>query len=241
MSFDALTNRGEYLSAHYLAEVLPTTLKTGLLKRWTEEEKAGRRTPRVGLRGLRRDYFDAKTELADAELFENDRLRKFHQEVLRALGFLTDASGAQQHTLTVERAGREYEISVAHAELGTGHGILAVDCGWAVDADAAQDPDDAGRLLDEVPLDAKETITSGPKLAVPCGAKAATSRSAWTPPSAATTTRNSTSSRRCSAPTRCAHPPREAPNRWPIWSPARVNTPWACPATYARDCGCRSS
>jgi len=165
MSFDALTNRGEYLSAHYLAEVLPTTLKTGLLKRWTEEEKAGRRTPRVGLRGLRRDYFDAKTELADAELFENDRLRKFHQEVLRALGFLTDASGAQQHTLTVERAGREYEISVAHAELGTGHGILAVDCGWAVDADAAQDPDDAGRLLDEVPLDANETITSGPKLA----------------------------------------------------------------------------
>src|SRR2546423_5881095 len=163
MSFDALTNRGEYLSAHYLAEVLPTTLKTGLLKRWTEEEKGGRRTPRAGLRGLRRDYFDAKTELAESDLFDADRLRKFHQEVLRALGFLDDTSGPQPHTLTVERAGKEYEITVAHAELTPGHGIVAVDCGWAVDTDAAQDPADAGRLLDEVSLDGTETISSGPK------------------------------------------------------------------------------
>src|SRR5437764_5915708 len=131
MSFDALTNRGEYLSAHYLAEVLPTALKTGLLKRWTEEEKGGRRTPRTGLRGLRRDYFDAKTELADTDLFDADRLRKFHQEALRALAFLDDTSGAQPHTLTVERAGREYEITVAPPELTPGHDTVAIACGWA--------------------------------------------------------------------------------------------------------------
>ena len=64
MSFESLTNRGEYLSAHYLAEILPTTLKGGLVKQWAEREKAGESTPRSGLRGLRRGYFDAKTELS---------------------------------------------------------------------------------------------------------------------------------------------------------------------------------
>nr|MDT0663342.1 class I SAM-dependent DNA methyltransferase [Micromonospora sp. DSM 115978] len=161
MSFESLTNRGEYLSAHYLAEVLPTTLKGGLLKRWAEEEKAGRLTPRAGLRGMRRDYFDARAELAaDADLFDPERLRKLHDEVLRRLGF----EPAPQ-TITVERAGQEHQIRVAHAEVGTGHGIVALDCGWAVDTDAAQDPDGAGKLLDPPTLATGETITAGQKLA----------------------------------------------------------------------------
>jgi hypothetical protein len=33
MSFDSLTNRGEYLSAHYLAEILPTAIKGTLVKK----------------------------------------------------------------------------------------------------------------------------------------------------------------------------------------------------------------
>ncbi|MDG4830460.1 class I SAM-dependent DNA methyltransferase [Solwaraspora sp. WMMD1047] len=161
MSFESLTNRGEYLSAHYLAEVLPTTLKGGLLKRWAEEEKAGRLTPRAGLRGMRRDYFDARAELAaDPDLFDPERLRKLHDEILRRLGF----EPAPQ-TITVERAGQEHEIRVAHAEVGTGHGIVALDCGWAVDTDAAQDPDGAGKLLDPPTLATGETITAGQKLA----------------------------------------------------------------------------
>lgn len=160
MSFESLTNRGEYLSAHYLAEILPTTLKGGLLKQWAEDEKADRVTPRAGLRRMRRQYFDAKTELADADFFDPERLRKQHQDVLRSLGF-----DPQPQTITVERNGQEYEVSVAHAELTTAHGIVALDCGWAVDTEAAQDPDDAGRLLDPLTLSSTETIETGAKLA----------------------------------------------------------------------------
>ncbi|MDG4839852.1 class I SAM-dependent DNA methyltransferase [Micromonospora sp. WMMD967] len=160
MSFESLTNRGEYLSAHYLAEILPTTLKGGLLKQWTEDEKSGRVTPRAGLRGMRRTYFDAKTELTDVDFFDPERLRKQHQDVLRALGF-----DPQPQTITVERNAQEYEVHVAHAELTTAHGIVALDCGWAVDTEAAQDPDGAGRLLDPLTLSSTETIETGAKLA----------------------------------------------------------------------------
>ncbi|MET7959365.1 class I SAM-dependent DNA methyltransferase [Micromonospora zamorensis] len=160
MSFESLTNRGEYLSAHYLAEILPTTLKGGLLKQWAEQEKANRVTPRAGLRGMRRQYFDAKTELTDVDFFDPERLRKQHQDVLRALGF-----DPQPQTITVERNGQEHEVHVAHAELTTAHGIVALDCGWAVDTEAAQDPDDAGRLLDPLTLSSTETIETGAKLA----------------------------------------------------------------------------
>ncbi|MEV1288738.1 class I SAM-dependent DNA methyltransferase [Micromonospora sp. NPDC049679] len=160
MSFESLTNRGEYLSAHYLAEILPTTLKGGLLKQWSETEKLGEQTPRTGLRGLRRPYFDAKSELADDEFFDPERVRKLHQELLKALGF-----ESQPQTITVARAGQDHEIRVAHAELGTAHGIVALDCGWAVDTEAAQDPDGAARLLDPVTLPGNETIDTGAKLA----------------------------------------------------------------------------
>ncbi|WP_405108694.1 class I SAM-dependent DNA methyltransferase [Micromonospora sp. NBC_01405] len=159
MSFESLTNRGEYLSAHYLAEILPTALKGGLVKQWAEREKAGQGTPRTGLRGTRRPYFDAKTELADDEFFDPERLRKLHQELLKSLGF-----EPQPQTITVERAGHAHEVCVAHAELGTAHGIVALDCGWAVDTEAAQDPDGAGRLVDPVTLPGNETIATGAKL-----------------------------------------------------------------------------
>ncbi|MEU5942258.1 class I SAM-dependent DNA methyltransferase [Micromonospora sp. NPDC047548] len=161
MSFESLTNRGEYLSAHYLAEILPTTLKSSeLVKRWTAAEKSGEQTPRTKLRGMRRGYFDAKTELTDVDFFDPERLRKQHQDVLRALAF-----EPQPQTITVERSGQEHEIRVAHAELNTAHGVVALDCGWAVDTEAAQDPDDAGRLLDPVTLSGTDTITTGAKLA----------------------------------------------------------------------------
>lgn len=104
-------------------------------------------------------YFDAKTELADDEFFDPERLRKLHQELLKSLGF-----EPQPQTITVERAGHAHEVCVAHAELGTAHGIVALDCGWAVDTEAAQDPDGAGRLVDPVTLPGNETIATGAKL-----------------------------------------------------------------------------
>lgn len=160
MSFESLTNRGEYLSAHYLAEILPTTLKgSDLVKRWTAAEKNGEQTPRTSLRRMRRPFFDAKTELTDADFFDPERLRKHHREVLEALGF-----DPQPQTVTVERTGQEYEVRVAHAELDAAHGIVALDCGWAVDTEAAQDTDGAGRLLDPLTLSSTESIETGAKL-----------------------------------------------------------------------------
>ncbi|WP_433500844.1 class I SAM-dependent DNA methyltransferase [Sphaerimonospora sp. CA-214678] len=172
MSFDSLVNRGDYFSAHYLAEVLPKDLKKkdGLFARWSEAEKAGRRTPRKGLRALAKRYFADRPYFADLDERlrdgeeptpdERDEWRKelgeLHGEVLRALGY--DASPRE---LTVERAGKEHVVEVAYAD----RYLIAIECGWAADVDAALDDDQAGRLLAPVGLDNTEQITSGTKLA----------------------------------------------------------------------------
>ncbi|MEU9759888.1 class I SAM-dependent DNA methyltransferase [Streptomyces sp. NPDC047987] len=202
MTYDSLVNRGDYFSAHYLAEVLPKDLKSGLLQTWKEREEAakpptgkdeaapadGRNTPhedadralpvtpRAGLRALRRDYFRARSFFALPEDAEGttstpdtgddsvtydapawrERIRALNAEVLRALGY-----DAKAGTLTVERAGQSHDITVAHAEKG----LVAVDCGWAAEADAALDPDGPGRLLDPVVLDGSNRLVTGSKLA----------------------------------------------------------------------------
>ncbi|MFF0451085.1 class I SAM-dependent DNA methyltransferase [Streptomyces sp. NPDC004609] len=208
MTYDSLVNRGDYFSAHYLAEVLPKDLKSGLLQTWKEREEAARPpagagegtdaaagepdttrqdvreptgmalpvTPRAGLRALRRDYFRARSSFAlpeDADGIASrrdteddsvtygdpdwrERARRLNADVLRALGY-----DAKPGTLTVERAGRTYEIPVAHAEKG----LVAVDCGWAADPDEALDPDGPGRLLEPVPLDGSQPLATGSKLA----------------------------------------------------------------------------
>lgn len=180
MTFDSLVNRGDYFSAHYLAEVLPKDLKSGLLAQWKqrEEEAAGTDrpegalpvTPRAGLRALRRPYFAARSYFTmdeehaatgdDALTYDapewRDRVRALNAQVLRALGF-----DAKPGTLTVVRADQSYEVTVAHAEKD----IVALDCGWSAEPDDALDPDGAGRLLDELRLDGQHTITTGSKLA----------------------------------------------------------------------------
>ncbi|MFJ9828727.1 class I SAM-dependent DNA methyltransferase [Streptomyces sp. NPDC101160] len=202
MTYDSLVNRGDYFSAHYLAEVLPKDLKTGLLQTWKEREEAAKPpagtgeaapsegpdilreetkqalpvTPRAGLRALRRDYFRARSFFAlpedaegtasvpdagdDALTYDTpawrERVHALNAEVLRALGY-----DAKPGNLTVWRAGQSHEITVAHAEKG----LVAIDCGWAAEADAALDPDGPGRLLDPVVLDGSNSLTTGSKLA----------------------------------------------------------------------------
>ncbi|MDG5804045.1 class I SAM-dependent DNA methyltransferase [Streptomyces ossamyceticus] len=201
MTYDSLVNRGDYFSAHYLAEVLPKDLKSGLLQKWKEREEAAKppvgheggtdeetsaaptpgraelpATPRVGLRALRRDYFRARSSFAlpedeggiitvrDADDDRltyrkpewRERVRALNAEVLRALGY-----DAKPRVLSVERAGRGYEVPVAHAEKG----LVALDCGWAAEPDAALDPRGRGRLLEPVPLDGPDPVETGSKLA----------------------------------------------------------------------------
>ncbi|MFE3861736.1 class I SAM-dependent DNA methyltransferase [Streptomyces goshikiensis] len=202
MTYDSLVNRGDYFSAHYLAEVLPKDLKSGLLQTWKEREEAAKPpadapgdattddldpvrepkgvalpvTPRAGLRSLRRDYFRARAffalpEDADGSASTPDteddsatygspawreRVQALNSDVLRSLGY-----DAKPRALTVERAGQTYEIQVSHAEKG----LIAVDCGWAAEPDAALDPDGPGRLLEPVTLDGSHTLATGSKLA----------------------------------------------------------------------------
>ncbi|MFJ5557373.1 class I SAM-dependent DNA methyltransferase [Streptomyces sp. NPDC093250] len=182
MTFDSLVNRGDYFSAHYLAEVLPKDLKSGLLAEWKQREEddaaAGAErpegalpvTPRAGLRALRRTYFASRSYFTmdeeraatgdDAVTYDapewRDRVRTLNAEVLRALGF-----DAKPGTLTVVRADQSYEVTVAHAEKD----LVALDCGWSAEPDDALDPDGAGRLLEELRLDGQHTVATGSKLA----------------------------------------------------------------------------
>ncbi|MEU2599706.1 class I SAM-dependent DNA methyltransferase [Streptomyces hirsutus] len=180
MTFDSLVNRGDYFSAHYLAEVLPKDLKSGLLAEWKqrEEDAAGAErpegalpvTPRAGLRALRRPFFAARSYFTmdeeqaatgdDAVTYDapewRDQVRALNTEVLHALGF-----DAKPGTLTVVRADQSHEVTVAHAEKD----LVALDCGWSAEPDDALDPDGAGRLLDELRLDGQHTVVTGSKLA----------------------------------------------------------------------------
>ncbi|WP_149263574.1 class I SAM-dependent DNA methyltransferase [Actinomadura sp. K4S16] len=174
MTYDSIVNRGDYFSAHYLAEVLPKDLKKkdGLLARWAEAEKDGEHTPRTGLRALKRDYFKQRPffaerletvreggEIRNAEEWEKN-LHELHGDILRALGFQ-----AEPRVLAVERSDKRYEVAVAHAEPADRPSVVAVECGWAPDVDAALDIAEAGRLLTPVELDHPHMLRTGDKLA----------------------------------------------------------------------------
>ncbi|MFJ6379296.1 class I SAM-dependent DNA methyltransferase [Kitasatospora sp. NPDC092039] len=190
MTYDSLVNRGDYFSAHYLAEVLPKDLKSGLLSVWKEREEAAKAataaddaeqdpdalpvTPRAGLRALRRPYFRSRAGFAGAEAADDgqasadddtttygspawcERVRALNARVLLALGF-----DAKPGTITVERADQAHQVRVAHSEKG----LVALDCGWAAEPDAALDPDGSGRLLEPLVLDGQHSLVTGSKLA----------------------------------------------------------------------------
>ncbi|MCQ9179862.1 hypothetical protein KMT30_12675 [Streptomyces sp. IBSBF 2953] len=174
--FDSFINRGEYLSAYYFAEQLGADLKKGLFATWTlreGDENDPRKTPREQLRALRSVYLaeDVRAYFADtaqrdagddARLHTHNnpewakRLTEWHQTVLRALGY-----NAAPSELTVHRAGREHTLPVAYH----GHGIIALDCGWAADNDTALSADGSGRLLVPLRVSASESYETGADLA----------------------------------------------------------------------------
>ncbi|GAA2274637.1 hypothetical protein GCM10010430_70800 [Kitasatospora cystarginea] len=174
--FDSFSNRGEYFSAHYFAEQLELDLKKGLFTTWgirESDDLDNRVTPRELLRQLRRQYLteDGRTFFADtARLDAEDdllsrtygdpewtkRLTKWHRQLLSALGY-----PAGPTEITVHRSGREHTVPVAYY----GDGIVALDCGWAADNDAALDHNGAAKLLNPLRLSAAEAYESGPELA----------------------------------------------------------------------------
>ncbi|MQS05698.1 hypothetical protein [Streptomyces alkaliphilus] len=174
--FDSFSNRGEYFAAHYFAEQLGSDLKKGLFATWAlreGDEHDPRKTPRELLRSLRGAYLSEDVRGYLAEAAERDagdevrpnthnnpewrkRLAEWHHTVLQALGF-----EATPTEVTVHRAGHNHSLTVAYH----GHGIIALDCGWAADNDAALNTTGPGRLLHPLRVSASETYETGPALA----------------------------------------------------------------------------
>lgn len=194
MTYDSLVNHGDYLSAHYLAEVLPKDLKAkdGLLARWAAAEEEARRdhaaavaeakssgadpatvpprarTPREGLRALHGPYFASRAD------FELDAAALAEPDAPVPADWAKRITGLHLDTL------RALGYTAAHEQTATVHraghdytvqvahaepGLLAVSCGWTAQPDAALDPDSAGRLLHPVALEASGRISDGKALA----------------------------------------------------------------------------
>ncbi|MER5783684.1 DNA methyltransferase [Streptomyces mobaraensis] len=193
MTYDSLVNHGDYLSAHYLAEVLPKDLKAkdGLLTRWAEAEEQARRdhaaavaeakvegrdpaevpararTPREGLRALHGPYFATRADFAR------------EAEALAEPDAPVPADWAKRltelHLATLRALGYAdaHEQTVTVHRAGHDHtvqvlhaepGLLAVACGWTAEPDAALDPDGPGRLLHPVTLEASARLTDAKAL-----------------------------------------------------------------------------
>ncbi|MFE7271751.1 class I SAM-dependent DNA methyltransferase [Streptomyces sp. NPDC057623] len=194
MTYDSLVNHGDYLSAHYLAEVLPKDLKAkdGLLARWAETEERERRahaaavaeaksegrdpatvpprvrTPREGLRALHGPYFASRADFArDAEALAVPDAPVPSDWAKR----LTELHLDTLHALGFAEA-HEQPVTVHRSGhdhpvqvLHTEPGLIAVSCGWTDEPDAALDPDGAGRLLHPVALEASARLTDAKALA----------------------------------------------------------------------------
>ncbi|MER5211563.1 hypothetical protein ABT063_13510 [Streptomyces sp. NPDC002838] len=194
MTYDSLVNHGDYLSAHYLAEVLPKDLKAkdGLLARWAAAEEAERRryqdaveeakrlgedpatvpprvrTPREGLRALHGPYF------ANRAAFEQDAAAAADPDEPTPADWAKRLADLHLATLRALGFAPAHEQSVTVHRSGREYPVqvlhhepglvTAVSCGWATAPDAALDPDGPGGLLHPVALEGSARITDGKAL-----------------------------------------------------------------------------
>ncbi|KPI14012.1 N-6 DNA methylase [Actinobacteria bacterium OK006] len=194
MTYDSLVNHGDYLSAHYLAEVLPKDLKAkeGLLARWAETEERERRahaaavaeaksegrdpasvpprtrTPREGLRALHGPYFASRADFArDAEALAVPDAPVPADWTKRLTELHLDTLRALGFDDAHEQTITVHRSGHEHPVqvLHTEPGLIAVPCGWTDEPDAALDPDGAGRLLRPVVLEASARLTDAKALA----------------------------------------------------------------------------
>lgn len=172
MAFEAITNRGEYISAHYLAELFARDL-TELRKRWMSADRAGAPSSRSGVKGLGREYFKAKVRITESKAFDGPQVRELNDRLLAALAYISAGEAepkAEGSTHTRLRRGdfgvmqgdKERSVPVALAVTGPGGvELVALDVTWEVDGElVVADVEDGGaQLLDPIGLDGKQQIT----------------------------------------------------------------------------------
>ncbi|MEU9637182.1 type II restriction endonuclease subunit M [Streptomyces tendae] len=176
MAFEAITNRGEYISAHYLAELFARDL-TDLRKRWTSADRAGAPSSRSGVKNLRREYFKAKVRITENDAVDGPEVRELNDRLLAALAYIApkgqgseEASEPEGSTHTrlhrgdfdVMQGDKERSVPVALAVTGPGGvELVALDVTWEVDGElVVADVEDGGaRLLAPIQLDGKDRVT----------------------------------------------------------------------------------
>ncbi|WP_246204128.1 Eco57I restriction-modification methylase domain-containing protein [Streptomyces tailanensis] len=173
VAFEAIVNRNEYISAHYLAEVFSKDL-VDLRKRWTVADRAGQPTSRAGMRNLGRDYFKAKVRITEKGDFDGSDLRRLNDALLAALAY-TRPDGEQPQrdddthiriqrgVFEVMHADKVREVPVSLAVKGPGGvELVALDVTWNTNADlvVSDVEDDGSELLTPIALDGKHRITS---------------------------------------------------------------------------------
>jgi hypothetical protein len=133
VSFDSLTNRGEFFSNHYLDAIIGGDLGD-LRRRWDDHEAAHKDTARSRLRGLGKSFFPARAGATEASRAGRaEAVRALNALVLQALGFTVERRTLElPHTTT-----DELHVPVA-AAVDTGSGLHLV----ALDADLADEVDD---------------------------------------------------------------------------------------------------
>ncbi|MDX3402519.1 hypothetical protein B0E38_01473 [Streptomyces sp. 111WW2] len=173
VAFEAIINRGEYISAHYLAELFAKDL-ADLRKHWTAADRAGAPTSRSGVRNLSRDYFKAKVRITEKGDFGGSELRKLNDALLAALAYIHRGdeppereddthTRIQRGVFEVMHSDKPREVPVALAVKGPGGvELIALDVTWSTDAElVASDIEDGGaQLLAPIALDGRNEITS---------------------------------------------------------------------------------
>ncbi|MET8634388.1 type II restriction endonuclease subunit M [Streptomyces sp. NPDC004680] len=173
VAFEAIVNRGEYISAHYLAEIFSKDL-VDLRKRWTAADRAGRPTSRSGMRNLGRDYFKAKVRITEKDDFDGSELRRLNDSLLTALAYIrSDGQQPQRDDDThiriqrgvfeVMHADKAREVPVAFQVKGpSGVELVALDVTWNTDADliVSEAEDEGCDLLAPIALEGKRKVTT---------------------------------------------------------------------------------
>jgi hypothetical protein len=182
--FKAIKNQGEYLSDHYLAELLAKDLG-GVRARWKAAQLAQLPNSAHGLRTLGRAYNKAASEITEgltgdgaqdddrldadprAELATSPRRREaqkaFNEVLLSALAFpkqRTETHRVQwRGQLTVQHLGSERTVQTALTVTGPGGlELVALDATWAGEVDDAIDADDGSLLLEPIQLDGSQSV-----------------------------------------------------------------------------------